>query len=315
MTAPMAIPTLRNAAMSPIGDTVRMPWAGAADERVVRPALAVLYRMAVGPAADYYVPRFLRFEWTGRAFPSWHWPSFWLPGVWAFYRKLWLPGLAFAALPFLGAAIFAELEPSIGDSSVAWFALAGLSIWLVPSIVSALFANGLLYRRVRRTVRRAEARRRGIGDVAAFLTMRKPTAIGIAVAVGVAAVVVAPQFIAANLHALYNEHVVRGRIAGSLAAVRPLQRQVEDSLLRFGAMPRAPDFAAMLSQRGAMAQDDVHLNPVSGRLRVALGSTAPEFEGASILLAPAMDARQRIRWVCIPVGIPRTYLPAECRNG
>ena len=44
------------------GDTVRMPWSpdGVSPDTVVRPALAVLYRMAIGPAADYYVPRLLR---------------------------------------------------------------------------------------------------------------------------------------------------------------------------------------------------------------------------------------------------------------
>jgi Protein of unknown function (DUF2628) len=315
MTEPVAVPTMKEVALSPIGDSVRMPWADAGNERVVRPALAVLYRMAVGPAADYYVPRFLRFEWSGRTFPSWHWASFWLPGVWAFYRKLWLPGIALAALPILGAASFAMLEPSIGDSDVAWFALAAISIWILPCIVSALFANGLLYRRVRRMVRRAEARRRGIGDVATFLTTRRPTAFAIAAAIGLAAVALAPQFVAPNLQALYHEHLVRGRIAGSLAAVRPLQRRVEASLLRFGAMPRTPDVAAMLWQRGAMAEDDVNLNPRSGRVRVALGSTAADLEGASILLAPAIDSRQHVRWVCVPVGVPRTFLPPECRNG
>ena len=99
MSARTGAATLSPPAVLPIGDTVRMPWDSAGGERVVRPALAVLYRMAVGPAADYYVPRFLRFEWTGRAFPSWHWPSFWLPGIWAFYRKLWALGSAGVDVP------------------------------------------------------------------------------------------------------------------------------------------------------------------------------------------------------------------------
>ena len=72
------------------------------DEKMVRPSLAILFRMAVGPDADYYAPRFLEYERTGRSFPSWNWSAFMAPGVWAIYRRLWAPGIAFTVWPFLG---------------------------------------------------------------------------------------------------------------------------------------------------------------------------------------------------------------------
>ena len=70
-------------------DTVRMPWSpdGALPDTVVRPALAVLYRMAIGPAADYYVPRLLRREANSRSEPGWVWPAFFFPVGWAFHRR------------------------------------------------------------------------------------------------------------------------------------------------------------------------------------------------------------------------------------
>jgi hypothetical protein len=292
-----------------------MPWAGADAERVVRPALAVLYRMAVGPRADYYVPRFLAFERTRRSVPSWHWPSFFLPSVWAFYRKLWVAGIVFALLPFAGAAAFAAIEPALGESNAAWLALAALCIWFVPCVVPALLANGLLFHKLRSAVARAEARRRGSSDVASVLTAKAPTALAVALCVGIAAAVLTPQWAAPNLTALYKGHVLRARLAESLAAVRPLQQQIEDSVERFGVFPRTPDYATMLAQRGAMLVDDINLNPTSGRLRLALGPAFAELDGKSILLVPAIDAGQRVRWVCVPVGIPRAWLPAECRNG
>jgi len=315
MTAPIALPPLVNAATpSLMGDTVRMPWAAQGEERVVRPALAVLYRMAVGPRADYYVPRFLRFERAGYSTATWHWPSFWIPSIWAFYRKLWLPGIGFALLPFLGAAAFAAIEPAIGDSNLVWFALAALFIWFVPCVVPALYANALLYRRVRAQVRRAEGQRRTIGQIATMLTASKPTSIEVALCVAIAAGILAPQLAAPNLHALYKEHVVRTRLAESLVAVRPLQRQIEESIQRFGALPRTPDYAVMLAHRGAMLLEDVNLSPTTGRLRLVLGPTVAELDGTAILLAPSVDARQRVNWLCIPVGIPQAYLPAECRK-
>ena len=59
---------------APRNDAFHLPEAlvGNAAERRVRPTLAVLYRLAVGPAADYYAPRFLKFEQAGHSAPGWH---------------------------------------------------------------------------------------------------------------------------------------------------------------------------------------------------------------------------------------------------
>ena len=107
-----------------LNDTVRMPWDGdgAPGERVVPPALAVLYRVAVGPAADYYVPRFLRFAGGGPALSGWHWPAMLAPAIWAFYRKLWLAAFGYGLLTLLGAAGFFAVESSLSDSTLAWIA-------------------------------------------------------------------------------------------------------------------------------------------------------------------------------------------------
>jgi len=53
----------------------------------------------------------------------------------------------------------------------------------------------------------------------------------------------------------------------------------------------------------------------SGRVRLALDSSIPEVSGRTILLAPAIDRRSHVRWICIPVDIPERYLPQECKQG
>ena len=83
------------------------------DERIVRPSLAILFRMAVGPAADYYAPRFLEYERVRRSFPSWNWAAPWFPTVWAFYHKLWVAGLAFALWPVAAVEIFGLADPKV----------------------------------------------------------------------------------------------------------------------------------------------------------------------------------------------------------
>src|SRR5258705_13371715 len=70
-------PSRPAAAVSLHDDTVELPAVVPVglEERVVRPSLAVLFRLAVGPAADYYTPRFLRYEGAGHGAPGWLWPA------------------------------------------------------------------------------------------------------------------------------------------------------------------------------------------------------------------------------------------------
>lgn len=303
-------------AVSPIKDTVRMPWESAtrSPEKVVPPALAVLFRVAIGPRADYYVPRFLRYEKAGKAFLGWNWPALLLPSVWAFYRKLWMPGLGFALLPLMGAAAFGSVESALGDSSVAWFGCAAFLVWILPSVIAALFANSLVYSRVKRLVRRAQARAGDTSAMARSLAGRPPTTIAIAILFGGAAIMLAPRLAAPGLYAMYQDHTIRTQVIESLAAVQPLQRQVEDNWARFKAIPYTLDDAATLMQLGGLVVDNVSFSPINGRLRLALGSTIAELSGKTILLAPTVTPTQQMRWVCIPVDIPSKYLPQECRR-
>jgi Protein of unknown function (DUF2628)/Pilin (bacterial filament) len=281
----------------------------------VRPALAVLYRVAVGPSADFYAPRFLKFERAGRGVPGWNWPSFWMPSIWAFYRKLWLEGLAFALLPVAGAFAFVVLAPSLDNTAVPWLACAALAIWLAPGIVPALLANTLLYRRVRRMVQRAESRTGNAAQVASLLAQRKPTSLAAAILLGGGAIVLAAGLVAPEVRVAWLDHEVRAKVAAALAGVRPLQQQVEDGWNRFRAIPRSLDVATLRAQAAAALFDEVSFRPANGRLRLGLGASIPELVGRSILLAPVVDPAQQIRWACIPIDIPSKYLPKECRGG
>jgi hypothetical protein len=303
-------------AVSQANDTVRMPWESAARsrERVVPPALAVLFRVAVGPRADYYVPRFLRYQKAGKTSLGWNWPAFFLPSVWAFYRKLWVAGVAFALLPLMGAAAFGSVESALEDSSVAWFACAAFLVLILPSVTAALFANSLVYSRVKSLVRRAQARTDDTSAMARVLADHRPTTVAIAILFGGAAILLAPRLVAPGLYAMYQDHSIRAQLIESLAAVKPLQREVEQNWATFKSIPYTLDDAATLMQLGGLVVDNVSFSPINGRLRLALGSTIAELSGKTILLAPAVTATQQMRWVCIPVDIPTKYLPQECRR-
>ncbi|MEO8344810.1 MAG: DUF2628 domain-containing protein [Betaproteobacteria bacterium] len=297
-------------------DTIHLP-DGALDDTLqtrVRPALAVLFRVAVGPAADYYAPRFLKYEQAGHSGPGWHWPSFVWPSIWAFYRKLWLAGLAFALLPLAGAFAFVMLAQRIDNASVPMLLGAAVAIWLLPGIISALLANSLLYRRVRRMVRQAEEGTRSPAQVASLLASAKPTSLLAALALGGSAILMSGIVAAPSVRGAWFEHEVRVQIAAALASVQPFQQQVEQSWNRFRAIPVNLDVDALRLQAAAAVLAEVSFRPANGRLRLGLGASIPSLVGRSILLAPSVDSLERIQWTCIPIDIPAKFLPKECQD-
>jgi hypothetical protein len=282
------------------------------DERRVRPALAVLFRVAIGPHPDYYVKRFVKYERTGRSAPSWHWPAFAFPALWAFYRKLWVFGSACSLLPLVGAALFAAVGAWLGDSALAWWLGATICVWLVPAIASGAFANTFYYRQVRKLVRRAERSTRSPEAAARKLIDRTPTDLLAGGLFGTAALLLIAGLAGARLQAAYHEHGVRAKVAQAIVAMKPLQRQVEEDWTRARSIPQRPDYAGVLAQQGAALIEAVELSARSGRVRFDIGPAVPELQGRSILLAPAVDAWQKLRWLCVPVDIPVAYVPTIC---
>jgi hypothetical protein len=298
-------------------DTIQLgPLAGEPDdERIVRPSLAILFRMAVGPAADYYAPRFLEFERIGRSFPSWNWAAPWVPTVWAFYHKLWAAGLAFALWPVAAMEMFGLVDPYLGDSTFASFTCALFLLWAIPGIVAGFVANTLLYHKARRQVRAAEAETVRPDEAARLLGERAPIAFGCAILLGGVAIMSSLLVVAPYLQTAVADRVVRTRVAEALSALRPLQRQIEGGWDFAKSSLAAPNYQIVGRQFGSDFLASVNVSLESGRVRVALGPLIPELSGRSILLAPARDRDERIHWICVPVDIPARYLPHECKEG
>jgi hypothetical protein len=225
-----------------IGDTIRMPWSSAAadDERVVRPALAVLFRIALGRAADPTSRDSC--ERTGRSIPAWHWPASFAPAVWAFLSQALAAGSAGHAAAHAGRDPVRGDRAALGADPVAWLACAALLVWC-SGAMSAV-ANLPLYRRVRQVVTDAEAANGELRDVATTVAANSPP-LPAAILLGGWAVATMLAYAVPRLHTLYDELDVRIGVAESLAAMRPLQTQIEESFLRAKTIPPEPDAAAI----------------------------------------------------------------------
>jgi hypothetical protein len=308
--------TARGATASLLDATIRLPGDEFRDtpEKVVRPALAVLFRIAIGPQADRYVQRFLGFERAGRLSPGWHWPSFFVPGIWAFYRRLWVPGLCFTALPIAGALAFATIESRFERVDFVWVATVLLAVWVLPGVIAALCAHALLYVRVRGLVHGAESGGKGATRACERLAAHDPTSTAAAVGLGGGALVIVAAILVPQFHAAYADIGIRAQVAQALAAARGLQGDIEASWASARLLPRQTDNPALRAQSGAALIDEVDVSPVTGRVRLALGPGVPELSGKTILLSPSRDAQDRVQWLCVPVDIPQRYLPKECRG-
>jgi len=294
--------------------TISVPGSDPRRELVVRPALAVLFRIAVGPHADRYVQRFLAYERRGFSGPGWHWPSLLFPGVWAFYRKMWVTGLLFALLPVLGAIAFAAIAPAFEQADIVWIACAVAAVWLLPGVVPALVADSLLYNHIRYLVAQAERGARGATDAVHWLSKRSPTSMAAAAIFGGGAMIFVLAVVVPLLRDAYVDIGVRSHVKLALAAVSDLESDIESAWHTARFLPRQTDNPTLRSHVGAEVIDDVHVNPSTGRIRLALGAAVPALDGKTILLAPARGEDNRWHWLCIPVDIPPRYLPKECRG-
>jgi hypothetical protein len=176
---------------------------------------------------------------------------------------------------------------------------------LIPGIVSTC-ANTFYYHRVKR-LRQAEkntvCRNGGCRPL-----KRGSTDTVLALLLGVGTRFVEASWSAPQL----PSRARRVKLEQVMAAVKPLQRQVEDDWASTRSIPQRPDYRAVRMHQAYALVEGVDLNPRNGRVRVDLGDAVPELEGRSILLAPAVDAWQKLRWLCVPIDIPTAYVPAAC---
>jgi hypothetical protein len=111
-----------------------------------------LYRAAVGAEkADYYVPRFMRFDQPGAPTRSWHWPAFFVSFFWFLYRRMYRDWALYCLLvPFLLAVgsgiVSAILGRALGDATY-YVTVTGYSFVLLP-----MYANSLYHQTIKRRI-------------------------------------------------------------------------------------------------------------------------------------------------------------------
>ena len=107
-----------------------------------------LYRAAVGPRADFYVPLFLQFDKGGTSGRSWNWPAFFVSFYWFLYRRMFGQWTLYCLLIPIAIALVAAILAQLGVSPVVGDVLClGYAFGLLP-----LTANHLYYRAIQQRI-------------------------------------------------------------------------------------------------------------------------------------------------------------------
>jgi Tfp pilus assembly major pilin PilA len=114
--------------------------------------MEALYRAAVGAKkADFYAPKFVRFDEANASKLSWNWSAFFVSFYWFLYRRMYANWAIYCVLiPFLLAIATGIGEVFLGQQPGGWF-YCGVTLGY-SFVVLPLFANFLYYRSIKERI-------------------------------------------------------------------------------------------------------------------------------------------------------------------
>jgi type IV pilus assembly protein PilA len=294
------------------------------------PDRETFYRAAVGARrADYYAPKFLRFDQAGASKLSWNWSAF-IPVVsfyWFLYRRMYGYWAVFCLLIPLAITLgFAIVAAAFKNSPITW--MAELAALAYSYLVIPMLANGLYHRQIKR---RIEAVRQRVPDPAVQLAVLENGPHTSAIAWVIALFLAVPMMgiLAAIAIPAYQDYTIRAQVTEGLMLARPLQAAI---VQRYRAERRWP---AGLADVGISQPPSGHyvasIGLDRGTLLITYGNQANNLIAGHVLsLRPTAVAPGRIVWSCgyaaSPDGVSDTgaagpaqtdikkaYLPTLCK--
>ena len=280
-----------------------------------------LYRAAVGPRSDFYVPKFLGFDRPGAPRTSWNWPAFFVSFYWFLYRRMWREWAVYALLiPLLGAIAILLLPRQGPLPAVAQLLSLAYSFVVIP-----LFANHLYYGSVRRRIADVQARVSEPGNQVTVLAALPHTSI-----LGWMIVLVVPLIgiLAAIAIPAYQDYAVRAQVAASLNEVADLKVAIAQKYAATHAWPASAAEGRLALPSFPTAEVTVEDGTISIHYS---GTAAFAIAHQTLSVRPGLDASGNVVWTCgyaTPVtvdpsgggaGANRTslkarYLPLGCRE-
>jgi type IV pilus assembly protein PilA len=284
------------------------------------------YQLAVGRNADYYLPKFERFDDDG-SLAGWHWPAFFFTSGWYLYRKMWLWGLLNLFFPLIAAMAVGIVAALLQvQSVVTGFVMLGAMF--IEQMLLTIFANSLYWKHINGVIRNVP---RSIADKPDKRTRRIErdggTSIGAMFAVLVCVGVFGIGILAAIAVPAYQDYTIRAQTASGLQLASGAKVAVAEYYAQKGEWPRDGATAGVGPVSGPYVES---VNVQNGSVVITYGDRVnAKLAGQRLVLLPGVTQGGDVVWTCGehagpddivthgpgPHGsdVAAKYLPANCR--
>jgi len=268
----------------------------------------------VGPKnADYYLPKFERFE-SGSNAATWHWPAFFISSLWLLYRKMW--GWAFlywialptglTAITALIMALFPDPETGAAFGNAVYYG----AYVLIAFVALPMYANRLYYNHAQKKIQKIrenvpapreqalEAAR--VGGTSSILIILIPVTIFV---IGILAAIAIPA---------YQDYTIRAQVGEGVSLSAGAKAAVTDYYLDNGSLPADNDEAGIPPPTAISGSYVVSVTVDDGMIDVIYGNDAHPFVTGKRLRLLPRPVDGAVDWACQSPIAPQ-HLPATCR--
>jgi Pilin (bacterial filament)/Protein of unknown function (DUF2628) len=288
--------------------------------------MEALYRAAVGAKkAEFYVPKFIRFDQPGASKLSWNWPAFFVSFYWFLYRRMYGTWAIYSLLIPIGIGVTsAILAGSVGgDAGDLFYSVASLGYYF--GVIPAL-ANSLYHQSIKK---RVEALREKVPETRSQLLVldnTSPTSAIIWVVcpfVGVALL----GILAAIAIPAYQDYTIRAQVNEGFLLTGQLKSAVVKKYVTTKSWPVSIDDLTLSQPMSGQYVSTLAVD--HGTISVTYGNHANSLLAGHLLsFRPSLTATGAIVWTCGHVirtentdtefgpnltDVKRQFLPAECR--
>jgi Tfp pilus assembly major pilin PilA len=288
----------------------------------------VRYRAAVGPRADYYVPRFLSFDRPGASKASWNWPAFFVTLPWMLYRRMWLTALVVFLISMGVGIVEAVLVPMVGEHLGLLVAIAVAVIY--SFILIPMFANALYHAHIKRRI--AKVTQSGLDEVQSVRALERGphTSVVALIVVLVLGVVYIFGILAAIAIPAYQDYTIRAQVTEGLAIASEAKAAVVTAYVKDGHWPA--DLARAGMDQAPTGKYVSSITIDRGTIQIEYGKEAnPQLAHQVLSIRPTLAGSGDVQWSCgyaenygnepstgeagpNNTSVPVKYLPRQCRQ-
>ena len=290
--------------------------------------MEAFYRAAVGAKrADYYAPKFMRFDQPGASKASWNWPAFFVAFFWGLYRRMYGKSLLFCVvIPY---ALLIAFRLLFAFSHLPYPALLTLVASVVYSwVLIPMYANAFYHKAIVRRIKEVQSKVDDPAVQIAVLENGSHTST-LAWVIVLFALVPVTGMLAAIAIPAYQDYTIRSQVSEGLMLSAPLERAIVASYAANGSWPT--DLAAVKFHEPVSGSYVAAIDVIHGTILIRFGNGAnPLLKDQVLTLRPTLNGRNVV-WSCgyaTPAGnnapdspseadsttVPKKFLPVVCRG-